>query len=196
VLRQRLGIGPQDPIIGIVANLRPVKRHADLLHAFARVRARMSRAHLIVVGSGELKHELWSLANALQIQPFVHFIGSSPDVVPIIKNCAVCVLCSDSEGLSNAIIEYLGCGRPVVCTDTGGNPELVQDGVNGFLVPVGDVSALANRIVCLLGDDRLSESMSAHAVTTFAGRFTVERMVAQHEQLYAFLLGEDRPDDL
>jgi glycosyltransferase involved in cell wall biosynthesis len=187
-LRQQLGIAADDPVVGIVANLRPIKRHADLLQAFALVRQVHLTAHLLVIGSGALEADLRARAAALGVDRAVHFLGSSPDPIPLVKHCDVCVLPSESEGLSNAILEYLACGKPTVCTATGGNPELVQDGANGFLVPVGDVTALADRITRLLDDPALARRLGDCARQTFVDRFTVARMLERHVELYARLL--------
>jgi glycosyltransferase involved in cell wall biosynthesis len=187
-LRDQLGIGAVDPIVGIVANLRPIKRHADLLQAFAIVRQTHTTAHLLVIGSGALESELRAQASALGLDRAVHFLGSSPAPVSLVKHCDVCVLTSESEGLSNAILEYLACGKPTVCTITGGNPELVQDGDNGFLVPVGDIRALADRITRLLDDPALARRLGDRARQTFLENFSVTRMIAQHVDLYERLL--------
>ena len=126
-----------------MANLRPVKRHADLLKAFARITREVLSAHLILAGEGELEQPLRKLALSLRVAENTHFLGKVDDVAAVIRRFSVGVLCSESEGLSNALMEYLGTGIPVVCTDTGGNPELVTDGKNGYLYPVGDEEVLA-----------------------------------------------------
>lgn len=190
-LRARLGIGPDDPLVAMVANFRPIKRHSDLLEALAIVRTRYPRVHLLLVGSGELETELRVLAARLGLAESVHFLGNSSDVIPIVKHCAVCVLSSESEGLSNALLEYLGCGKPAVCTDVGGNTELVRDGENGFVVKVGDIPALADRIDSLLADPALARAMGQRARKLFADRFTTERMLDAHMKLYDMLLSRN-----
>jgi glycosyltransferase involved in cell wall biosynthesis len=181
--RDRLGIGATDPIVGIVANLNPWKRHADLLDAFARVRVRHPRAHLVAVGSGTLRASLDDKARALGIQDHVHFLGATRDVVPIVKHFSVGVLCSDSEGLSNAVIEYMMCGKPLVCTRVGGNPEVVRDGVTGVLIEPGDIAQLAATIDRLLADAALAKRMGSEARAA-ARAFTSAQMARQHMVLY------------
>jgi len=87
-------------------------------------------------------------------------------------------------------MEYLGAGIPVVCTDTGGNPELVTDGENGYLYPVGDERILADRIVRLLKDRKLSETMGIAAACSMKST-SVKNMVASHEAIYETLLQGD-----
>src|SRR5262249_9130700 len=149
----------QTPVVGIVANLKPIKRIDVLIRAFAVAFKYDPAVRLIVVGKDSPSHggrstreELESLAHLLGIHNQIIFTGGVDDPAPYVDRFTVAVLCSESEGFSNALIEYMQAGRPIVCTDTGGNPELVQDGTNGFLVPVGDVDTLADRLVKLLSD--------------------------------------------
>src|SRR5262249_15230660 len=129
-LRERLQIGADDPIVGMVANFNPWKRHVDLVHAFARARQRHPRAQLVLVGTGATEPTR-AAAQALGIERAVHILNDVTDVIPVVKHFAVGVLCSESEGSSNAVIEYMGAGKPCVCTSVGGNPEIVDDHVSG-----------------------------------------------------------------
>jgi glycosyltransferase involved in cell wall biosynthesis len=186
--RERLNIGPTDPIVGMVANLHAWKRHDDLLRAFALVRQRHPRAHLVLVGSGVREAFLKELVGALGIQSAVHWLGGVADVIPVVRHFTVGVLCSDSEGLSNAILEYMSCGKPSVCTNVGGNGELVTDGETGFLVDARDIDSLADRIDRVLAKPWLCESMGRRASDS-ARRFTGRRMADSHMELYDRLAG-------
>ncbi len=183
------------PVIGIVANLKRVKRIEDLLHAFVQVRERFAAAHLVVVGEGELEDELKALAVDLGISGAVTFTGRVEEPSALIAGFDIAVLCSQSEGMSNALMEYLRAGKPVVCTNVGGNPELVEDTANGFLIPVGDVDALAAGIIRIAGDRALYAAMSAQARQSVRP-YSLEAMVEQHMAVYRSLAGEmknDRP---
>ena len=180
--RERLGIGASDPIIGMVANFNPWKRHVDLVHAFARVRQQHPSAHLVLAGAGDLEPAR-AAAQALGVTPAVHFTGTVADAVPLVKHFAVGVLCSESEGLSNSVIEYMGCAKPTVCTNAGGNSEAVTDGVNGFLVRPGDVDTLAARIGTLLAEPMMREQMGRRAREA-ALQFTIRKMADSHMALY------------
>jgi L-malate glycosyltransferase len=183
-VRARLGIAADDPIVGMVANLRPIKRHEDLLAAFALVRAHHPRAHLLIVGGGEIGEPLRRLIRDADMSHHVHFLGRTAAPIPLIKQFDVGVLCSLSEGSSNAVLEYLACGKPVVCTNVGGNAEIVEEGRSGFLVAPGDVEALAERIDRLLSRPADAARMGQHGRETFAARFTAATMVRAHEQIY------------
>lgn len=179
------------PVVGIVANLRPIKRIDVLVQAFALVCGRYPGARLMVVGGdgpslhgASMREELERLASRLEIGDRLLFTGRVDDPAPYIRQFSVAVLCSDSEGFSNAVIEYMHAGRAVVCTDTGGNPELVQDGRNGFLVPVGDVEALADRLLRLLSDSALASRLGEAARETVASAYSPTRMVSEHMACY------------
>jgi glycosyltransferase involved in cell wall biosynthesis len=181
-LRARFGIGDTDPIIGMVANFRPWKRHHDLVQAFAAIRRRHPAAHLLLVGTGDADH-CRTAVRALDLERCVHFVGGVADPVPLIRHFNVGVLCSESEGMSNAVIEYMGAGKPTVCTNVGGNTELVRDGESGFLVAPGDIAALAERISSVLMHHELAASMGRKARES-AEQFTVGRMADAYMNLY------------
>jgi glycosyltransferase involved in cell wall biosynthesis len=180
--RERFNIGASDPIIGMVANFNPWKRHTDLVRAFAQVRREHPAAHLVLVGTGATM-ETRAVARELGVDGAVHIVEGVTEAIPVVKHFTVGVLCSESEGLSNAVIEYLGSGKPVVGTNVGGNVELVQEGETGFLIAPGNVDALANRIMRLLAEPGLIAAMGQRA-RNVALRFTTHRMAESHMDLY------------
>ncbi|NPV03140.1 MAG: glycosyltransferase [Syntrophaceae bacterium] len=183
--RNRLGIGSAEHIVGTVSNLYAVKRPKDLIRAVALIRERIGNVHLVFVGGGPIEIEpLKEFVRDVGMTGKVHFLGRVADAIPIIKHFDVCVSCSESEGLSNSIIEYMGCGKPVVCTAAGGNPELVKDGVNGFLVNVGDVRALANKIQDILHNESLKYALGHNGKNRYYREFTSDRMTAAHMEMY------------
>ena len=188
-LRERLGIGADDPVVGMVANLRPVKRPADAIHAFARTHRDHTSAHLILIGEGTLEADLEALAEQLGVRRSVHLLGSLPDVIPVVKHFRVGLLCSESEGFSNSLLEYMACGVPPVSTRVGGNEELIEDGKTGYLVATGDVAALASRISGLLADRDLHQRMRTNAQAAVE-RFTIGAMVSAHLEAYRNLLSD------
>lgn len=179
------------PVFGIVANLKKVKRIDDLLRAFKEVRDSIGAARLIVVGEGELEDELKTLANQLGVGDGVDFTGRLDDPPAMIARFDIAVLCSESEGMSNALMEYLRAGKPVVCTAVGGNPELVEDGRNGYLVPVGDYAALARAMLRIASDKALYDAMSRQAQRSVE-HYTVDAMVRQHMDVYHELVQKDK----
>lgn len=151
--------GETGPVVGIVANLnRQVKRVDVFIRAVASVAERCPRARFQIVGDGSLRPGLEALAMEVGVAERLVFLGSRTDVARILADFSVGVICSDSEGFSNSIIEYFAMGIPVVATDVGGNRELVDVDIDGFLVAKGDHQALAGKIAQLLkNDDRRIE---------------------------------------
>src|SRR5690606_12517171 len=141
------------------------------------------RSSDLVVGGGD-PSSLKRLAEALQVGNQVIFFGSQPDVHRYIEHFDIAVLCSESEGFSNSIIEYMCAGKPVVCSKTGGNPEIVEHGKNGFMFSVGDVEALAAYIRQLLDDAMLRRQLGLAGREWVQQNFSVERMVDAHLNLY------------
>jgi L-malate glycosyltransferase len=191
--RQEHGIGCNDPVIGLVANLYPMKRPGDLIEAFRIVRERVPNVHLVLVGGGEPEIAVnRRLAKALGLERAVHFPGAVGEVIPVLKNFDMAALCSESEGLSNAIIEYMGCSLPIICTNVGGNPELIRDGYNGFLFKVGDIRTLSERILTLLAERPLARAFGERARKTMEELCSREKMVSSYEDLYQRLDGRER----
>ncbi len=174
------------PVIGIVANLRPIKRIGDAIRAFAKIAEKHPEAILRIVGGGD-EAGLVQVASRMNVAGRVQFTGRIESPGDELTNFSVGMLTSESEGLSNSIIEYMLAGLPVVCTSAGGNPELVEEGVNGFLVEVGDVSAMADRLDQLLRSGELRRSLGQAGRAKAQRKFSTVRMVEAHEELYARL---------
>lgn len=181
------------PVVGIVANLKPIKRIETLVEAFALASKQSPDARLLIVGDiasmegQSTLGELNVLARRLGVLERIIFTGRVEEPMPYIKRFTVAVLCSESEGFSNSIIEYMQAGCPVICTDAGGNSELIQDGYNGFLVPVGNVSMLAVRIVRLLSDKALARRLGDAGYETVRS-YTHTRMVTEQMACYDHVL--------
>jgi glycosyltransferase involved in cell wall biosynthesis len=170
-------------VIGIVANLRPIKRIEDLIRAFGLLVESGLNVELRVVGGGETA-TYETLINNLGLQAHVSLLGSQVDPESFINDFDIAVLCSESEGFSNAIIEYMRCGKPVVCTRSGGNPEIVSECENGYLVPVGDVQELSNRLAILIKQPDLREEMGRKAAARVKENYSIETMLLEHIALY------------
>ena len=170
--------------IGIVANIRPVKRMQDLISALAMVIQSITQVKLIIVGGGN-NEELKQQATELGIIDHIEFAGAQQDVASYIKQFDVATLTSESEGLSNAIIEYMVYGKPVVCSRVGGNPELIEHGTNGFLYEVGNISQLADYITTLLKDSERSSLFGQNGRVKVEKEFTIQQMVSNTLSIYS-----------
>lgn len=175
-------------VAGLVANIRPIKRMQDAVEAVAKLAAEGIDVQLVIVGGGD-SSELESLAAESGIAGQIHFLGARGDVQRCLEYFDLALLCSESEGFSNAIVEYQFAGLPVICTDTGGNPEAIIPGETGWLYPVGDVPALAGLLRQMENDAEGRQAMARAAASSARERFSVSKMVDEHENLYLELCG-------
>jgi len=189
VIREQLGLSTADRVIGCVANLIPrVKGYEYLIPAFVEVKRQVAAAKLVIAGEGPLRADLTRTIHELGLAADVILLGRRPDVPDILSLMDVFVLASTSEGTPLALIEAMMANKPVVATRVGGIPELVQNGVTGILVPVGDVQALAEAIVDLVTDPERANRMATAGYRVAQSKFTIEKIAADVERLYANLL--------
>ena len=176
-------------VVGMLANLRPVKDP----HLFIQAASKLARDHQDVVfriaGDGESREELEQLAESLGVRDRVEFLGSVLDVPAFLSQLDVAVLSSRSEGLSNALLEYMASGRPTVATSVGGNEELIEDGVDGVLVPAGDPDGMARAIGRLLCDTDLARKLGEAAREKVGARFSLMVKASELGSFYRSLLG-------
>ena len=171
--------------VGIVGNLnREVKRTGLFLRAAARVASRYPEVRWHVIGDGELRPRYEALAASLGIADRTVFAGRIEDVPAYLRRLAVGVICSDSEGFSNALLEYMLCGCAVVATSVGGNLEIVRDGVTGLLVPPRNEIALSSALIRLVEERSTRLMISLKARTMVERDFGWDRCVAEHEEHY------------
>ncbi len=174
-------------IIGTVGRLAAVKDQPTLVRAFAKICADYP-ARLLLVGDGPKRGELENTIAELAIGDKVYLAGDRTDVPALLSSMDVFVLPSLAEGISNTILEAMASGLPVIATDTGGNPELVRDGENGLLVPVGDDDALALALAKLLASDELARQMGERGRWRVLQEFDWSRTVARYQGVYDELL--------
>ena len=182
-MRAALGHATDELLIGCVANFNPVKRHADLIDAFARVYARLPQARLLLLGDGRLRDAIETRIAALGLTGAVRLLGERLDVADVLPALDVFALASESEGMSNAILEAQSCGLPVVATRVGGNPELVVPEC-GVLVEPQNPAALAQALLELLPDARRRRRLGAAARERVCARYSLKKMTAAYLALY------------
>ena len=190
-LLARLGL-PGDVarrFVTVVANLREVKDHATFLRAAAQVLRAAPHVSFVLAGEGPEAADLRALSAGLGLGGATYFLGRCQEVASLLAVSDVCVLSSRSEGFSNAILEYMAAGRPVVATDVGGAREAVVEGETGYLVPAGDDRAMAERLITLLRDPARAQAVGQRGRAVIEQRFSCERQLERAENLYAELLG-------
>jgi len=183
-IRRELGLKEESFVVGIVANLRPVKRVDTFLRAAALANSSRADLQFLVAGDGEQRKEFENMVSEAGMADKTFFLGKRTDIPRILAACDAAILSSSSESFSNSIVEYLASGLPVISTDVGGCREIIEDGVNGFIVPVDDPEAIAGRIAELATDDHPEITKTANREK--ANRmFSRESMVASFERLYS-----------
>ncbi len=189
---ERFGLPADATIVTLVANLRHgVKNVPMLIRAASRAIKTHVGTHFVIAGEVELENELRSQADELGISKNIHFIGRCDDVPMLLAASDICVLTSTAEGFSNAIIEYMAAGKPVVATNVGGAAEAVINGETGYLVPSDDDEAMADRLIALLDDDKKASQFGALGKRIAHEKFSRETQLAGTTELYKSLLNRD-----
>lgn len=193
----RLQLDAREPATGkspgplaAVARLSPEKDVATLLRAVSIARQSIADLNLEIAGDGPSRTELEREVKQLGIGDRVRFLGSVSDPTELLRRAQIFVLPSLSEGLSLTLLEAMAIGVPTIATHVGGNPEVIQHGKTGLLVPPGNPTAMAGAIGTLWSDASAQQRMAAAAQQRVADRFDVHRMVYQYEQLY---FSDDEP---
>ncbi len=166
-----------------VSNFRPVKRVTDCIRILAEVIKRVP-AHLYMVGDGPDRPEAHRLARELGLDSHVSFLGKQDHVERLFPRMHVLLMPSEMESFGLASLEAMACGVAPVATRVGGLPELVTDGVDGFLESVGDIAAQAGRVVELLSNQELYENMAQAARRTAVERFASSKIIPEYERYY------------
>ncbi|HLQ77553.1 MAG TPA: glycosyltransferase [Terriglobia bacterium] len=187
-IRREFGIPDDVPVLLAVSRLNELKGIPYLLKALPMVLERYPKVRLLVVGDGAQRSTLEKFTEMMGLNGSVVFTGFRLDVSNLLREASISVLPSLSEGLSNVLIESMAAGVPVVATDVGGNPEVVQDGVTGILVPPRNPNALARAILQMLDDPGLAECMGKVGVLRIQHRFSIDRALHETEHLYSSLL--------
>ena len=170
-----------------ISNFREVKRVTDVIRIFARLRRAMP-ASLMMAGDGPDRADAEQEARELGVADDVHFLGRLDAVAPLLAAADLFILPSQTESFGLAALEAMACGTPVLATRVGGLGELITDGVEGLLEPVGSVEAMARRAVDLLKDDQRHAQMR-QAARARAEQFSADVVVPQYEAYYHHILG-------
>lgn len=171
-----------------VGRLVPNKGPETMLRAAPAVLARHPQAQFVLVGDGPLRVRLQEQAGQMGIGHAVRFLGIRHDVPDLMREAAVFVRPSSLEGMPLTILEAMASALPVVATPVGGTPELLKDGVNGYLFQVGDSMALANAIIRLLDDRSLVEEMGCRGRELVESGYSWDAVVDQTEHIYTDIL--------
>jgi len=187
-LRKSLKIPEGNLVAGIIANFRPMKHHHTFIMAASEVLKTRRDVTFLLIGSGRLKAEMERLVDELKVGDNVIFPGSQRDVLPYLSIMDVGVNCSEGEGLSNAVMEYMCAGVPCVVSRAGGNPDLIDDGVNGLTFDIDDYKTLASAILKLFGDEVARGRLVAEARRKIEREMALGVIISRYEELYSGLV--------
>jgi glycosyltransferase involved in cell wall biosynthesis len=181
--------------VTLVANLRhAVKDHPTFLRAASRIKSVAPDAAFVIAGEGELLEPMRAMAAELGLSDDVFFIGRCENISELLAISEVCVLSSLAEGFSNAILEYMAAGRPVVATDVGGAREAIDEGATGFVVAPQDHFGMAERIALLLNDSERARTMGERGRAVVQEQFSPEAQLRKTELLYERLLSGEKTE--
>ncbi len=196
-MRDALGLPGTALVLIIVANLIPYKGHLDLVEALARVSSSMPEWRLLIVGRDDgVGGQLRARSLEAGIAERLLFLGARNDVAELLRASDIGLLVSHEEGFSNAIIEGMFAGLPMIVTNVGGNTEAVADGVTGLVVPPGAPQALSGAIIQLAKDSSLRTRYGEAGRVRAETRFTLEACLGRYERLYSGLLAGESVGDM
>ena len=181
---ERLGVDPSRKLILAVGRLWPQKRYRDLIWAAELLGSMRLDTSFVIVGDGPQRGELLRNRDALTKSEHTRFAGARSDVLQLLPHADVFWIGSEYEGQSNAVIEAMQAGVPVVASDIAGNRDLVIPGETGFLVPLGDRAAFAGQTHQLLEHPDQATRMGCAGTARISSEFTVDRMAQKHADMY------------
>jgi glycosyltransferase involved in cell wall biosynthesis len=187
-MRQQLGWKQDEVVFGQVANFRPGKRHLDFVEMAATLAQRHPQARFILAGADYgAKPSVLRRIEACCLGTKIKVLSGCPSPEEIFAAMDVYVCTSEAEGFSNSILEAMACGKPVIATDVGGNPEAVRHDQSGFLVPIGDVPVLSQRADSLFADGHLRKTMGMNGRRLAETEFSLRATVKAHQEIYCAL---------
>lgn len=192
-----LGLAEQAFVMVKLANLIPYKGHMDLLRALRDAHSRLPAGwQLLCAGADQgIGQDLMAAAACFHIADNIQWLGSRADTSTLLAGADVGLLCSHEEGFSNAILEGMTVGLPMIVSDAGGNPEAIQDGDSGIVFPAGDVDRLGRAVLRLAGDPALRSRFGAAGRARVEREFSLHDCVERYARLYQELLTHDRLPD-
>ena len=183
-LRETLNIADDYIILGTVARFDPIKNHTMMLRAFAQVLEAQPKCMLLIVGDGEERNNIEQCIEQLNIQENVILAGYQSKPAEHISLMDIFLLSSLSEGTSMTLLEAMSIGKPCVVTNAGGNPEIIEDNITGFVTDNGEKAHFANAIIRVLDNQELISVMCNNAYARYVGNFSASNMVKKYQRIY------------
>ncbi|WP_121612029.1 N-acetyl-alpha-D-glucosaminyl L-malate synthase BshA [Mesobacillus foraminis] len=186
-LRQEYGILPEEKVIIHVSNFRAVKRVTDVVKTFANISKSMP-AKLLLVGDGPEMKVVCDLVNKLGLRDKVLYLGKQDNLEELYSISNLKLLLSEKESFGLVALEAMACGVPCIGTNVGGIPEVIEDGVTGFVCNLGDIEDFSAKAIRLLSDPDLYHQLSEHSVLAVKEKFAAQKIVEEYEAIYEQVL--------
>jgi len=183
-LREELSISDDTLILGTISRLDPIKNHRLLISTFAIVQKKYPNLSLLVVGDGEIRPELETLVDELNISDKVIFTGFQANPVSYLQLMDIFLLPSLSEGTAMTLLEAMSLSKACIVTDVGGNPEIIEDKINGLVTPSDDKNKLVAACEMLLKNSELRIKLGNAGRTRFEEKFTAQCMLNKYQEIY------------
>ncbi|MCQ3975046.1 MAG: hypothetical protein DPW09_16525 [Anaerolineae bacterium] len=184
LIRQHLGLAAEARLIIVLATLKEQKGHRYLIEAMAALTPKYPDLHVILVGDGPLRQTLQAQVAELNLEPYVHFLGSRHDVPDLLAASDLFVLPSLWEGLAMALLEGMATGLPIVASEVSGTIQVIVPGESGLLVPPGEVGCLVEAIGGLLSNPTMARQLGAAAKQRVQAEFSAQKQAHEHLKLY------------
>lgn len=189
-VRELLGLSADSRLLVVVGRFSPEKGVDVFIEAVARLSPKENSIHAILVGDGQERERLEAQAVALNVGKNVHFVGFTKTPGDYVVDADIVVVPSRSEGIPNAVLEAMSLGKPVVATAVGGIPEIIEDGISGYLVPSERPDILADAIRNVLGDPDLYNRFVVNGAKRMKDSFSIKQRVAKLQTFYHEVLNE------
>ncbi|MDR4888691.1 N-acetyl-alpha-D-glucosaminyl L-malate synthase BshA [Fredinandcohnia sp. QZ13] len=190
-LRKQYGIQEDEKVIIHVSNFRKVKRVPDVVQAFNLIQKEV-KSKLLLVGDGPELTTVCKLINKFGLTDKVLLLGKQENLPELYSISDLKLLLSEKESFGLVLIEAMACGVPTIGTNTGGIPEVIDEGKDGYICELGDIKDIANKSIVLLKDTDLHSKMSDQAIRSVQEKFNSERIVNDYEDLYYSILEDKR----
>lgn len=170
-------------LIGSISQLSKTKNISGIIRAFSTLKHNHDNIHLVIAGDGPEKENLQSLQLSLELKDEISFLGFVKETQQLAAVFDIGVLFSYKEGFANSIVEMMSVGNAVICTDVGGQKEIISDGQNGFLIEAGDENLLTGKMEFLLNNPKVRKAVGQKALETVKANFNEIRMVEEFEKI-------------
>jgi len=187
--REDLGVGKETRLIGTIGRLAEQKAQHYFLEMARKIHEVHDDVAFIIVGEGPRREYLEKMAMRLGLDGHVHFLGFRSDAVQILRMLDVFVLSSIDEGLPIVILEAMSVGTPIVSSDVGDIPRVIESGRNGILYPKGDVLTMTQAVLQLLRDAAYTMELRNNAKITVQDKFSLTTMTQQYHSIYSTIIG-------